>query len=504
MAIEFHRDGPWESREGWVWARLEDVCKNPERIDPARQLTSRFRYIDLSAIDDGKIVQAQNLSVAQAPSRARQRVRSGDTLLSCVRVYLRNNAIVPDELDGSVASTAFCILRPSEAIDARYLFWFVHSRKFTETLIPLQRGNSPPAVLDDDVRDQLIPVPPLPEQRRIVARIDELFTEIADGETSLARAREDLDTWRRALLKAAVTGELRRGWRETNGANEMGTELLARVRSQRDLEAARRKRRPLKLVPPSDEIKLPVIPGNWAWAQIGDLLFDIEAGLNVKAEGRPPKMGEAGIVKISAVTWDEFDEAESKTLPPHIAINKDDVIKPGDLLISRANTLELVGAPVIVKSCERRLVLSDKVLRLLIVDDLHRWIELCLKSPLGRHQIERYASGNQLSMRNITQENIARVAIPLPPRIEIEQSIRLYEESNECRDDGRASVESADHAATSLRQSILNTAFEGRLVEQDPRDEPAGQLLARLSQPNETPTQARRTRQTRRAAVPAM
>ena len=186
MPIEFHRDGPWGLPEGWVWARLADVCQHAGRIDPARQLEGSFRYVDLSAVDDGKITQPQNLLAGNAPSRARQPIRAGDTLLSCVRVYLRNNAIVPDELDGAVASTAFCVLRPSDAIDPRYLFWFVHSRKFTEVLIPIQRGNSPPAVLDEDVRDQLIPIAPLAEQRRIVARIDELFTEIADGETALA------------------------------------------------------------------------------------------------------------------------------------------------------------------------------------------------------------------------------------------------------------------------------------------------------------------------------
>jgi len=211
MPIEFHREGPWELPEAWVWARLGDVCKHPGRIDPARQLTGTFRYIDLSAIDDGKVAQSQNLLVAKAPSRARQPVQSGDTLLSCVRVYLRNNAIVPDELDGSVGSTAFCILRPSESIDPRYLFWFVHSRKFTEILIPLQRGNSPPAVLDEDVRDQLVPVPPLPEQRRIVARIDELFTEIADGEAS---PRDRYHGWTLLFLRNAGCAAIRTGVRD--------------------------------------------------------------------------------------------------------------------------------------------------------------------------------------------------------------------------------------------------------------------------------------------------
>src|SRR5262249_33985704 len=110
MPIKFHRDGPWELPEGWVWARLGDVSLEAGRIDPARQMAGQFAYIDLSAIDDGKVVKPQRLPAGDAPSRARQHVASGDTLLSCVRVYLRNNAVVPPGLDGAVASTAFCVL----------------------------------------------------------------------------------------------------------------------------------------------------------------------------------------------------------------------------------------------------------------------------------------------------------------------------------------------------------------------------------------------------------
>jgi type I restriction enzyme, S subunit len=503
MPIDFHHDGLWELPEGWVWTRLNDICKYPGRIDPAKDRKGQFQYIDLSAVDAGKITQPQILPVERAPSRARQPVRARDTLLSCVRVYLRTNAFVSDELDGSVASTAFCVLRPGDAIDPQYLFWFVQSRKFTNVLIPLQRGNSPPAVLDDDVRDQLIPIAPLAEQRRVVARIDELFTEIADGEAALARARNDLNTWRRALLKAAVTGELTREWRNEHNGIANGIDFLAELRSEKIRESARIKKRGFMTRAPSEELELPALPASWTWGQLGDLLFNIEAGLNVKAEGRPPTKKEVGIVKISAVTWDEFDETESKTLPSNTPIDEGDLIKPGDLLISRANTLELVGAPVIVKSCDRRLVLSDKVLRLRIVGSLYRWVELCLKSPLGRHLIEYYASGNQLSMRNITQENIARLAIPIPPRGEIETIIKIFEDSVECRSEGWTAIEFASRSSTSVRQSILKAAFEGRLVEQDSRDEPAEVMLARLNSEAGAPVRPARSRKAKRLALTA-
>jgi len=164
----------------------------------------------VSAIAAGKIRSAQSLQAERAPSRARQPVKLGDTIFSGVRVYLKNIELVDkdNDGDGAIASTAFCVLRPTAGVDSGYLYFFVNWQKFISHLLPLQRGNSPPAVLDSDIKAQSIPIAPLCEQQRIVARIDELFAEIDEGEAALERARQGLDTWRRGLLKAAVTGEL--------------------------------------------------------------------------------------------------------------------------------------------------------------------------------------------------------------------------------------------------------------------------------------------------------
>jgi type I restriction enzyme S subunit len=181
-------------------------------------------------------------------------------------------------------------------------------------------------------------------------------------------------------------------------------------------------------------------------------------------------------------------------------VDEQNIIRRGDFLISRANTLELVGAPVIVKACNKRLVLSDKVLRLRFLPGLQEWIELCLKSALGRHQIETYASGNQLSMRNISQENLIRIAVPVPPRDELERALELFNSSRSAGSDGNSLVEDGQQTSLKLRQSILNAAFEGRLVEQDRRDEPAGILLSRLNPVAAAPSN-RGARRSRSAAV---
>ncbi len=163
------RTGPWELPEGWAWASLNEVIAPPVNIDPRKQGRA-FSYIDLSAVAAGRIGSAQSLQAEKAPSRARQLVKLDDTLFSGVRVYLKNIALVDEVHDGAIASTAYCVLRPTTAVDPRYLYFFVNWQKFINGLLPLQRGNSPPAVLDSDIKAQPIPIAPLSEQRRIVAR----------------------------------------------------------------------------------------------------------------------------------------------------------------------------------------------------------------------------------------------------------------------------------------------------------------------------------------------
>jgi type I restriction enzyme S subunit len=371
-------------------------------------------------------------------------------------------------------------LRPNtEVIDPGFLCYALNSSVCKQQADAAARGVAQKTVTLGSLRSFTLPLAPLPEQRRIVARIDELFAEITEGEGALERARQGLDTWRRALHKAAVTGELTRDWREANRPTETGADLLARIRAEREgvvVSPGRRNRSPN--ASNLDAASLPGLPDGWVHAPFGDFVAKIEAGLNVKALGRPPDIDEIGIVKVSAVTWGEFDELASKTLPPKAVFDEADMISQGDFLFSRANTLELVGAPVIVKHCVRRLVLSDKVLRIRLVGGIDRWIEIFLKSPYGRAQIEAFSTGNQLSMRNISQENIKRIMIPLPPEKELQELLKVYDLMEGAGAEAAEGTSRLGDTEKALRQSILKAAFEGRLVPQDPAVEPASALLA--------------------------
>jgi type I restriction enzyme S subunit len=208
------------------------------------------------------------------------------------------------------------------------------------------------------------------------------------------------------------------------------------------------------------------VPNGWATATLSDLLHRIEAGLNIKCEERPPVAGERGLVKISAVTWGRFDEAQSKTMPSDVAADERNRIRTGDLLISRANTIELVGASVIVDRIERQLYLSDKVLRLVVHEPAKRWINYALKTPELRKEIETASSGNQLSMRNISQEKLRGLRMPVAPEAE---QVRIADKLDAVLARVDAVNDRFARVAALIkrfRQSVLAAATSGRLTEE--------------------------------------
>jgi type I restriction enzyme S subunit len=211
---------------------------------------------------------------------------------------------------------------------------------------------------------------------------------------------------------------------------------------------------------------MPELPEHWTTTQLDLLITRIEAGLNVKCEERPPEGNEKGLVKISAVTWGRFDEDQSKTLPDNTTPKETTRIAPGDLLFSRANTIDLVGASVIVGAVSRQLYLSDKVLRLVVeTEETKKWINYAVKTAESRKKIEGASSGNQLSMRNIGQEKLKAIEIPLAPLAEQKQIAAKLDELLAQVDTLKARLDAIPAIIKKFRQSVLAAAVSGRLTE---------------------------------------
>lgn len=332
---------------------------------------------------------------------------------------------------------AFCIPN-EELVELRYLFHALANAK--PELIAKGQGGAQQNISQGILKQHLIPLSPLNEQRRIAAKLDTTLAAVDACRKRLDGVAAILKRFRQAVLAAATSGELTREWREERG---------------KSLD-------------------------DWAERSVGDVVTDIEAGLNVQCEERPPADNERGLVKISAVTWGIYDEDQSKTLKSDQQVLERNRIRSGDFLISRANTIELVGSCVIVHAARRALYLSDKVLRLVMSEEWKKWLLMCLRSDNGRRQIESLSSGNQLSMRNLSQKNLLSIKILLPPMDELDQIEAFSNQLLAIADQLEARLNSTRRIIDRLTPALLAKAFRGELVPQDPGDEPASVLLERI------------------------
>jgi type I restriction enzyme S subunit len=181
----------------WLQISIGSVCIDTETVDPQERPDTPFRYVDISSVEkDSKMIAlVPEILGKDAPSRARKKIRGGDILVSTVRPNLNAVTLVPPDLDGEVASTGFCVLRPNEEkVDRRYLFYWTTTPPFVDYLVSNVRGAHYPAVSDETVKSATIPLPPLPEQRRIV--------EILDQADALRKLRREADAIAERILPA--------------------------------------------------------------------------------------------------------------------------------------------------------------------------------------------------------------------------------------------------------------------------------------------------------------
>ncbi len=156
---------------------IGEECEKTSNRNPRSESDEEFVYIDISSVDNTRkeIVQTQNLLGRDAPSRARKEVSTGDVIVSTVRPNLNAIALVPPEYNQQIASTGFCVLRPSKSLNSRFLFYLVQSKKFVNYLSRNARGASYPAVTDKVVKSFEFLLPPLEKQEELVELLDFVY-----------------------------------------------------------------------------------------------------------------------------------------------------------------------------------------------------------------------------------------------------------------------------------------------------------------------------------------
>lgn len=189
-------------KQGWEIKKLGEVLLKTEAIDPTKKPNKEFIYLDVSSVnkETKEIENAAIMLGKDAPSRARKLVRTNDVIFATVRPTHSRVALIPEEYNEQVCSTGYFVLRGKDFIFNPYLFYFLLTYEFNQQMEKLQKGASYPAVTDAEVKSIFLRYPKsLPEQKRIVAMLDESFAAMAkakaNAEQNLKNAKELFESY---------------------------------------------------------------------------------------------------------------------------------------------------------------------------------------------------------------------------------------------------------------------------------------------------------------------
>lgn len=479
---------------GWAEARLTDVCD----IEMGQSPPSSTYNTDGSGLpflqgkaDFGKL----HATPAKFCSRPSKVARAGAILLS-VRAPVGPTNITPTEC---CIGRGLAAISPLGDIPARFVLWALRCHE--RALAKSGTGSTFAAVSKAQVASIPIVLPPLNEQRRIVERIEALFDEIDRGVQSLYDAKRAIGLYRQSLLKSAFAGRLTADWRAENADKlESTATLLARFREQRqefykaslhDWERSLcqwrkeggKGKRPTKPKAPkryssdhSDlQLELPELPHGWAWSHLGCTSRGPEYG----TAARSSTQGEIPVVRMGNIQNGRIDWSNLVYTSDQEEIARYS-LQPGDVLFNRTNSPELVGKTAIYLG-ERPALFAGYLVRVNQIDQLASgpYVAHFLNSPLAREH------GKSVKTDGVNQSNINGTKLqeyPLPvcspaEQTEIARILDARLESAEALDN---EIDASLARAEALRQTILNKAFSGELVPQDPNDEPAEALLVRI------------------------
>lgn len=466
-----------ELPEGWVWAQLSDVgiYINGRAFKPSEWEEKGLR----------PIIRIQNLTGStnivnyySGPIEEKHLVKNGDLLISwsaTLDVFI---------WDGREAVLNQHIFKVIPKVDKTFLFYSV--KAYLESLKRQVHGTGMQHITKGKFDNTPIPLPPSPEQHRIIAKIEELFAEVKTIRTSLEKVQPTIRRFRQSVLASAFRGELV----PQNPDDELASVLLKRIQEKKKKKLGKKYKEP----EPIDTDGLPELPEGWVWTTVDCVIDWVQYGTSDKAS---KKVTSLPVLRMNNIQEGQISYQDLKYLEPTKEYDSL-LLEDNDLLFNRTNSPELVGKTAIFKrdnAPDKNVTFASYLIRIRPnIEGLHPiLLTYFINSTNGRRYIERVRT-QQVGQSNVNSTKLRQMPIPLPPLTEQHRIISKIEELFALADNIEQSIQKGKKRADYLEQSILAKAFRGELIPQDPNDEPASVLLERIKAEREKNKKSKRGR----------
>lgn len=464
--------------KGWVLTSIGEITEvvrgaSPRPKGDPRYFGGNIPWIKISDVskEKGKFVSETKDTVTKEGASKSRLLEKGTLILSnsgtvCVPKILAVDGCIHD---GFVAFPD--LTKNVNKLLLYYFFEYIRPRIIQENRQGVTQVNLNTTI----VRNIPFLFPPFSEQGRIVCKLEELFTRLDAGVASLKKVKAQLQLYRQAVLKHAFNGKLTQEWRKNREFPE-SSKFQEEIQKERLLHLGKK-----MIMPSIGPFELPKLPKNWMWTRI-DWLCDVQTG-PFGTQLHRSDYSSSGIptIEIGDVYPNrDLKKGTKKFIPRKKAIElKKYEVKHGDVLFSRVGT---VGrCTVVPKECEGW-IMSTSLIRVRITSNylLPKFLLLYFWSPLAQGFTAKTSKGTTRAGTN--SKIVGGLPLILPPVTEQQKIIEEIELRFSISGINEKTIEKGLSQSDGLRQSILKTAFLGKLVAQDDRDEPAIRLLARIKQ----------------------
>jgi len=455
--------------KGWLRTQIQDISETTSGGTPSRKNKGFFSG-DIPWLKSGELADNLNVNSAeeaitpQALDNSSAKIMPKGSLL--VALYGATVGKLGLLTIDAAINQAICAIQPYQGVYPKYLFWYLSS--YRKNFLNARKGGAQPNISQEIVRTALVPLAPTAEQLRIIAKVEELFSFLDTGVESLRKVKAQLKRYRQAVSKYAFEGKLTEEWRKTHKQQtEPAIKLLERVRQERREKLGTRYKEPLSI----DASELPELPESWVWARLADVSKTTSGGTPSRKKkeyycGKIPWL-KSGELKDTIV-----DAPEESITDEGLANSSTRIIPKGTLLIAlygaTVGKLGILGIDSAINQAICAIMLNGGVSRNFLF-----WY-------LRQHRDELLNIRKGGAQPNISQDVVRNIVLPLPPLLEQRKIEEEVESGMSLIYEVETVLKKSLKQAERLRQGILKQAFEGKLVPQDPNDEPAEKLLERV------------------------